>query len=194
MADVEAAIATACGMPAKEVSYFSRRLREHDLVIRETRSPRSWRSGPHDAAVLVAALMSRAPTGLAAPAAVVAMQTATLSAPHAKAIREKFSFLPELQGALLDARTFVGGMAAVITHVRESLAGTSGGYLVRAYFDYSPIENRGIIGLVWRTALATAETVTELEYQGRGTRIAGLTSRFRLHHAAIIAIAELFRA
>ncbi|WP_159712941.1 hypothetical protein [Geminicoccus flavidas] len=56
-----AAAVDALGADEKYVAQVARGLRERDLFIRETKSPRSWRPSPQDAARLIAAVMTGCP-------------------------------------------------------------------------------------------------------------------------------------
>lgn len=57
-AELIQAYADALGLDEAHVALTARRLRENDLFIAETKSPRSWRLSPLDAASLLIALLS----------------------------------------------------------------------------------------------------------------------------------------
>lgn len=197
MADIEAAVAVGCGIPARDVAMFARRLREMDLLTRETRSRRSWRSNPTDAARIVAALM----TGVGpirAPDAVVRMEGMILAKPHKIRVRE-LDLPGTLQADLLRTpATFVGAISALIAHVAHGHGIDRGGLIEGTAAEHHPNEHFGCIYLRWHSPSIPGPAegrLIELHYQSPtwGCRDVGLSSIYRLSLGAICQIASVFR-
>lgn len=193
MADIEAAVAAATGFPMKEVAITARRMREGDQLTRETRSPRSWRSTPLDAARIAAALM----TGVGpihAPAAVKAMEAVKLEPKDALDVRNRLDIPQPLRSGIVRRPNIVGAIEAMITHVASPHDLRHGGLFEFSSVTYDFRENTGEAWLRW----VTLENVigpkeAHLFYFGPSRRDVGLSARYTLKFPAICQIAQLFR-
>lgn len=192
MADIEATVAVACGVPQREVAIVARRLREKDLLTRETRSPRSWRSTPRDAAHIAAALM----TGVGpihAPAAVVEMASVVLQPDDVRGVRN--SDIPQpLRSAIARRPHIVSAIEGMITYMASADHLLYGGLRQWSAVNYDFRENMGDVWLYWVTMEDRfSEKSVHLIYSGPARREVGLSARYTLKFEAICQIAQVFR-
>lgn len=134
-ADIIAAVATSLNLPVAEVTQHGRYLREWDLFVRETKSPRSWRAGPADAAALFAAALTGAPIVRVADAV---MQLRDFTDP-AEENRISISTCGALDAinsrSLCEARNFLEAISGLLCICQSSLSKTLD-LLADSFVDY----------------------------------------------------------
>lgn len=139
-------VASATGLTYEEVWRHARYLREDDLFVRETKSPKSWRVGPRDAAHLLGSIISGEPAVRAA-AAVRRMQDAQLDKDGTSTLENYFQWAPsELRSEFSHKRGFldaIEGLVTFIGKVHSSISDDFHNTIVR----YETLCNRGDIEL-----------------------------------------------
>lgn len=131
-ADVIAAVATSLNLPVAEVTQLARYLRERDLFIRETKSPRSWQVEPRDAAALFAAVLTGAPAVRIAEAVQQLRDFADADEVNAEVLA--IGFLPtSFQVYFSSSDNLLDALTALLTMFQEandvSLCDIVGGYV-----------------------------------------------------------------
>ena len=95
------------------VELTARRLREADLFIRETKSPRSWNLSARDAARLLIALLSDVPA-VSAPMYVRQAERTSIDRKNIRKQREGGDWLPALNGIDREDCSFVDAIEQLI--------------------------------------------------------------------------------
>ena len=121
-ADIIAAVATSLNLPVSEVSWLARYLREQDLFVRETKSPRSWKAGPRDAAALFAAAMTGV-TGARVAFAVQMLKDYTDPQEENQLVLPSITFVPGDDLPLFyNARNFLDAITALLVVCERSIS------------------------------------------------------------------------
>ena len=139
-------VAGATGLTYDEVWRHARYLREDDLFVRETKSPKSWRVGTRDAANLLASIISGEPAVRAA-AAVRRMQEAQLDKDGTSTLENYFQWAPgELRSEFSHRRGFIDAIEGLVTFIGKVHSSFSNDFR-NTIVSYEMLSNRGEIEL-----------------------------------------------